>query len=235
MRIITLLLCSLPFRVFAQPGISELLVVFVHDTDGRPMTGTYAMPVAAQAWLSKPSAPAWSVEMHFTVSKEYPYSPHEIGTHKFWPLSPDTVHAGRREHLRFSILDCFCTDQYLLVIQGDDTMRVDMPNDPTTRGHLVHRMVARGGGAAAPEVMRFAPGRFNFVVLAENVRYKEVEERIAASLLRDARKRAKRIVPTRQKPAMIGRSDGCMDQPQYQGRMVALFLTTGRHPTRLGY
>jgi len=185
----------------AQATQPDLAVVFVHDAKGRPMPGTYATPIAAQAWLSTKRAPAWTVEMHFNVSKDYPYSAHEIGTHKSWPLSGDTVRDGRREYLRFSVLNGYCVDQYLLVIRGGDTMRIDMPNDHTNRGHLVHRMAARGGLLAAPEVIRFMPGRFNFVNLAEDPSYREKEERIAQALIRDERERAKRNAPSGPEPA----------------------------------
>lgn len=167
----------------------ELSVVFVHDADGRPMRGAYATPIAAQAWLSKPNAPAWTVEMHFTVSGEYPYSAHEIGRHQFWPLVADTVRNGRQRHLRFNILDCWCRDQYLLAILGGDTMRVDMPNDANVRGHLVHNRVARSGLVPSPEVFGFRPGRFRFEALAQDARMHEVEQRIARALMSEAKKR----------------------------------------------
>lgn len=202
MRLLCLLALFSALEVAAQTARPELAVVFVGDNDARPMTGAYAMPIAAQAWLSTPNTPAWTVEMHFTVSKDYPYSEHEISTHKSWPLSGDTVRVGRREHLRFNILDCFCTDQYLLVIQAGDTMRVDMPNDDTNRGHLIHLMVARSGAVPSPEVVRFRPGRFSFVALAEDPNYREVEARIAQRLIRDARKHAKRNPPSAPEPAL---------------------------------
>lgn len=173
----------------AQPR-PELSVVFVDDAHGRPMRGTCATPIAAQAWLSKPGAPAWTVEMHFTVRDDYPYSPHEIGKRMFWPLNADTIRDGRHRHLRFSILDGYCTDQYLRVIRGDDTMRVDMPNDPTARGHLQLFMVKRSGALSSPEVIRFRPGRFSFVTLAQEERMNELEMRLAGRLLRDTEKKS---------------------------------------------
>ncbi|MEX1131716.1 MAG: hypothetical protein WEC15_00690, partial [Flavobacteriales bacterium] len=184
----------------AQAIQPDLAVVFVDDSVGRPMPGAYATPIAAQAWLGTRRAPAWTVEMHFTVSKQYPYGDHEIGTHKSWPLSPDTVRAGRQRHLRFSILDCFCVDQYLVVISDGDKMRVDIPSGDTDRGHLVHGMVARSGAIPSPEVIRFMPGRFNFVNLAEDPSYHEVEDRIAQRLIRNAGKRTKRKAPSVPEP-----------------------------------
>ncbi len=164
----------------------ELSVVFVRDTAGRPMSGTYASPVAAQAWKSRSRKPAWTVEMHFTVSKDYPYSTYEIGRQQSWPLSPDTVRLGGQRHLRFTILDCWCVDQYLLVIQGGETMRLDMPNDDNTRSQLVHHMVRRSGDVPSPEVIRFRPGRFSYVALAQEGEPHEVEQRIADRLVKDA-------------------------------------------------
>lgn len=183
--LICLLFRALPLAA-QQPDLS---VVFVSDLYGNAMSGAYATPIAAQAWLSKPKAPAWTVEMHFTVSEDFPNSPHEIGTHKMWTLNADPVRDGRRRHLRFNIIDCWCRDQYLLVIQAGDTMRVDMPNDVNTRGHLVHNRVARSGLVPSPEVMRFRPGHFRFVALAQDSRMHEVEQRIAQNLIRESKKR----------------------------------------------
>jgi hypothetical protein len=192
MRVLLLPLILLSGASSAQPPRPEFSVVFVHDTAGSPMPGAYATPVAAQAWRSTYKAPAWTVEMHFTVSKDYPYGAHEIGTHKSWPLSADTVRDGRREHLRFSILDGWCEDQYLLVIRGGDTMRVDMPNDATVRGHMGVLQVSRSGAVPSPEVLRFMPGHFSFVALAQDARVHAQEQRIADRLVHHARRRGKR-------------------------------------------
>lgn len=167
----------------------ELSVVFVYDAAGNPMPGAYANPIAAQAWLGKPNAPAWTVQMHFTVGEDYPYSPHEIGTRKQWTLNADTVRGGHRRHLRFNVIDCWCRDQYLLVVQAGDTMRVDMPNDVSVRGHLVHNRVARSGLVPSPELIRFKPGHFRFEALAQDSRVHEVEQRIARNLIRESKKR----------------------------------------------
>lgn len=188
MRPIMIMLLLSVSTLGAQATRSGRGVVFVQDVDGRPMKGAYAAPIAAQAWLSKPNAPAWTVQMHFTVSDEYPYSPHEIGSHKQWTLSPDTVRDGRRRHLRFNIIDCWCRGQYLLVIQAGDTMRVDMPNDVNVRGHLVHHRVARSGLVPSPELIRFRPGHFRFEALAQDSRMHDVEQRIAQNLIRESRK-----------------------------------------------
>ncbi len=184
--LVLLFLLHAPGLTAQQPDLS---IVFLSDLDGSPMPGAYANPIAAQAWLSKANAPAWTVQMHFTVGEDYPYSPHEIGTHKMWTLNADTVRDGRRHHLRFNIIDCWCRDHYLLVIQAGDTMRVDMPYDDNTRGHLVHNRVARSGLVPSPEVIRFRPGLYRFEALAQDSRMHEVEQRIARTLMHDAKKR----------------------------------------------
>ncbi|MBL7981301.1 MAG: hypothetical protein JNL52_05765 [Flavobacteriales bacterium] len=166
----------------------DLSVVVVRDVVGRPMSGAYASTVAEQAWRSRPGKPAWTVEMHFTVSKDYPYSTYEIGRHQSWPLSPDTVRVGRQRHLRFTVLDCWCVDQYLLVMQDGESMRVDMPNDENTRDQMVQQMARRSGTVPSPVVIRFRPGRFSYMALAQESELQDVEQRIADRLVKDARK-----------------------------------------------
>lgn len=186
MRPILFVLLLNACTITLQAARTERSVVFVHDTDGRPMPGAYATPIAAQAWLSRPSKPAWTVEMHFTVSEEYPYSSHEIGRHRSWPLTPDTVRDGRHRHLRFSILDCWCREQHLFVIQGTDTMRVDMPDDPTVKRHMEMLQVRRSGALPSPEIFGFRPGRFNYVLLAQGSEHHTLEQRIADKLVKQA-------------------------------------------------
>lgn len=190
MRTILFLFALRAITIQAQP-LPDLSVVFV-EADGRPLRGAYAHPVAAQAWLSGPGAPAWTVEMHFTVSDDYPYSPYEIGKHQGWPLQPDTVRDGRTRHLRFRVLDGYCTDQFVLVIRGGDTMRVDMPNDRTVRGHLHMFTVKRSGNVPSPEVIRFRPGRYSFVALAQESEVHALELRLAVRLVREADKAGRR-------------------------------------------
>ncbi len=182
------------------------------------MSGTYASPVAAQAWKGRPAKPAWTVEMHFTVSKDYPYSTYEIGRHQSWPLSPDTVRVGGQRHLRFTILDCWCVDQYLLVIQGGETMRVDMPNDAHARRNMVQQMVWRSGNVPSPEVIRFRPGRFSYVALAQESELQELEQRIADRLVKNAGKQPMvRVVPTPLMPAPPSATVPQEERPQVNG------------------
>lgn len=186
----TLLLLAVTLHAFAQPLTDERSIVFVADAEGRPMAGAYATPVEAQSWLSKRNAPAWTVEMHFTVSKDYPYSPHEIGRHMFWPLTGDTVRDGCVRHLRFTIFDGWSTDHYLLLIKGTDTMRITMPDRSIAFEQTAQHPERRNGKEAAPLVVRFQPGVYAFATLAEEDAYHPMEQRIAARLARDAKRRA---------------------------------------------
>lgn len=113
----------LPRALHAQPGHS---IIIVRDEQGRPMRGAYAPSFAEQSWLGTKRRPAWTVELHFTVSADYPYSAHEIGRHQSWPLAPDTVRIGGRRHLRFQVIDCWCERKYLLVRRGEEMMRIDL-------------------------------------------------------------------------------------------------------------
>jgi hypothetical protein len=63
-----------------------------------------------------------------------------------------------------------------------------MPDDATTRGLLLHDLVRRSGAVPSPEVIRFRPGRFSYVALAQEGALQEVEQRIADRLVKDAGK-----------------------------------------------
>lgn len=184
MRVFALLPALLPLLLTAQPGLPDLTMVFVRDEAGHAQRGAYANTVAEQEWTGTRRRPAWTVELHFTVNTDYPYSPHEVGTHQFWPLGPDTVRDGRREHLRFHLSDCWCVDQYLRVVQGAEVMRIDLPNAPAERWTLVQHVMARSGYSASPEVIRFRPGRFTYVELMNDADFDALEARLAEQLKR---------------------------------------------------
>ncbi|MCB0785814.1 MAG: hypothetical protein KDC02_16615 [Flavobacteriales bacterium] len=157
-------------------GEPDLVFVLVRNEKGRPLHGAYAPHVSHKAWLGRRNRPAFTVELHFTVSEEYPYDEGERGRHMSWSLTPDTVRVGWRRHLRFRVLDCYCTEPYLLVRRGEETMRLDLPDDPEERAALVARMELRGA-EGPPEVVRFRPGRYTLLELSEG--FEALEERIA--------------------------------------------------------
>ena len=177
-----LLLTVFPLLATAQPGAPDLTVVFVRNDAGQLQRGEYAPSVAAQEWTGTRRRPSWTVEMHFTVSKGYPYGAHEIGKRTFWPLPADTVRDGRKEYLRFRILDCWCVDQYLRVVQGDEVMRIDLPDAPEERWALVQQVMQRSGDIASPEVVRFRPGLFTYAELMNDAAFDAMEARLAEHL-----------------------------------------------------
>ena len=159
MRACILLSWLLVHTLQAQPDASY---IFVRDGLGRPLRGTYTSTIAAHQWLGTRRRPAWTVELHFTVSKDHPYSAHEIGTHQSWSLTPDTVHSFGRRRQRFKVINCWCVQKYLLVWRGHETMRIDLPEAG---------VVDRDVGTV---MIRFRPGRY---ALAEVRVDPEQEER----------------------------------------------------------
>jgi hypothetical protein len=183
MRLLLLLLSVLPLFSKAQPALPDLTMVFVHDEAGHAQRGAYAATVAEQEWTGTRRRPSWTVELHFTVSSDYPYSQYDVGKHQFWPLTGEAVRDGKRAHLRFSVLDCWCVDQYLLVLQEGAMMRIDLPDAGAERLALKQRILARSGDVASPEVLRFRQGRFSFEALAKDSLYDAMEQAIADRLL----------------------------------------------------
>ena len=89
---------------------------------------------------------------------EYPYDEGGAAGIQSWSLIPDTVRDGWRRHLRFRVLDCYCTEPYLLVRRGE------RPCAWTCLMILEERRSwwrAWSGEVreALPEVVRFVPGR----------------------------------------------------------------------------
>ena len=174
-----MLLSLLLISGLVHAGEPDLALVLVTNEKGRPLRGAYAPHVSHQAWLGRRNEPAFTVELHFTVSEAYPYDVHRRGTHESWSLTPDTLRVGWRRHLRFRVLDCYCAEPYLLVRRCGETMRVDLPDDPEERAVLVARMEQRGAGNS-PEVVRFRPGRYTLKELSDG--FEALEKRFARRL-----------------------------------------------------
>jgi len=197
--LLLLITLMIPFLVAAQPAAPELSIALVRDADGAPMRGPYAPNTRQHHLYAKRGDRPWTVEQHFTVSGDYPYSTHEVGAHKSWPLVPDTIRDRRTEHLQFRILDCWCVDQYLLVVQGLDTMRIDVPDPGDLRRSLVHYVVRRSGQVASPEVVRYRPGHYTFAQVANNEAHSALETKLAERAVAD------RSRPTRRERKARGR------------------------------
>lgn len=123
-KLLALVALTVSTGLHAQPDQS---VIIVRDENGHSMRGTYAPSFAEQQGLGTRRWPAWTVELHFNVSADYPYDPHQVGTHQWWALAPDTVRFHGRRHPRFQVIDCWCERKFLLVRRGPESMRIDLP------------------------------------------------------------------------------------------------------------
>ncbi len=168
--------------LLAQPGAPELSFTLVRDAKGRPMQGPYAENAMMREALCKPRKEPWTVEIHFTIAKNYPYAPEQAGKHEQWVLAATPMKDGRTERLRFGILDCWCDGLFVLVIQGQQSMRIDLPDPSAERWALVEHVMKRSGDFASPEVIRFRPGRFTYSELMNDPAFEELEMRLAGKL-----------------------------------------------------
>lgn len=168
--------------LLAQPGAPDLSFTVVRDTKGRPMRGPYAENAMMREALRKPHVEPWTVEIHFTLSKDYPYAPEQAGKHEQWVLTATPLQDGRTQRLWFSILDCWCTDLFVLIMQGQESMRIDLPDASPERWALVQHVMQRSGDLPSPEVIRFRPGRFTYAELMNDPVFDELEARLADRL-----------------------------------------------------
>ncbi|HNU57458.1 MAG TPA: hypothetical protein PKN30_12785 [Flavobacteriales bacterium] len=145
MRYSLFILWSLAIDLYAQPDRS---IILVRDSAGRSLRGTFASTIAAHAWTGTKRKPPITVEIHFTVSEDYPNGAHGIGTHQSWPLTPDTLRFHGRRHERYHVIDCWCAQKYLLARCGSETMRIDLPQEGVNGEH------------AGPMMILFRPGRY---------------------------------------------------------------------------
>jgi hypothetical protein len=89
--------------------------------------------------------------------------------------------------LSYRIPDCYCFELCVLVIAGDDTMQLDLPNGTNDRDReawnkLVQRTWSRWD-QDTPEVIRFRPGRFAFADVVVDPWAAPVTARFAAQLV----------------------------------------------------
>lgn len=172
--------------VAAQPQGPELSFIVVRDAKGRPLKGAYAENAMAREALTTKRHPAWTVETHFTVPTDYPYGPERPGDHTGWSLTGAPLEDRAKQYLNFHVMDCWCTGLYMLVIQGRETMRIDLPDAPAERWALVEHAMQRSGDHASPEIIRFRAGRFAFADLMLDPAFDALETRLAQGLKRTA-------------------------------------------------
>lgn len=167
----------------AQPGSPDIGFTLVIDDRGRPMPGIHAQDVITRHDLTRAGKPSWSVQEHFT--NRSPYEPARNGEHTWWMLHGIRLPGLGRERLRFHFIDCWCTEHYIRVQNGDESMRIDLPDAPADRWAIAKHVMARSGYRASPEVIRFRPGRYTFTELMTDPAFDRLEQRIAKRLKGD--------------------------------------------------
>jgi hypothetical protein len=117
--------------------------------------------VAMDTERAIPFEPALRVEQHFRYQRDYDLEPQKADQWDWLHLQSaalleDTTTGWRT----YRISDCWCSEQYLLLIAGPDTMRLDLPH-LSGMVALVDRARSRWD-RNTPETIRFRQGRFAF-------------------------------------------------------------------------
>ncbi len=181
MRILFYLIFLFLFRsAIAQPGSPDIGFTLVSDAKGTPMPGVHAGDVLTRHDMEWRGLVSWSVEEHFT--SQSPYEPDRRGEHKWWMLTGTPIAGPGKGRLQFRFIDCSCTEHYIQVMRGTESMRIDLPDAPAERWALVQHVMQRSGDIASPEVIRFRPGRFTFVELMNDSVFDDLEVRLAKRL-----------------------------------------------------
>ncbi|HRF80257.1 MAG TPA: hypothetical protein PL070_09225 [Flavobacteriales bacterium] len=167
----------------AQPGSPDIGFTLVINEQGRPMPGLHAQDPITRHDLSRAGKPSWSVEEHFT--NQSPYEPARNGEHTWWMRDGTRLPGLGKERLRFHFIDCWCTEHYIMVYNGEESMRIDLPDAPADRWAIAQHVMARSGYSASPEVIRFRPGRYTFEELMHDPAFDRLEQRIAKRLKDD--------------------------------------------------
>ena len=167
----------------AQPGSPDIGFTLVSDIKGRRMAGFHAEDVLTRHDMEWRGMESWSVEEHFTTQS--PYEPERYGEHTWWMLTGTPLTGPGRHRLQFRFMDCWCTEHYILVQRGTESMRIDLPDASADRWALAQHVMARSGNIASPEMIRYRPGRFTFAELMNDTVFDELEMRLAKRL-RDA-------------------------------------------------
>lgn len=168
----------------AQPGSPDITFTLVSDDKGKPMAGIHAKDMITRHDLTRKGMDSWSVEEHFTSHN--PYEPERNGEHKSWMVTGTPLAAPGKARIQFHFIDCWCTAHYIMVYNGKESMRMDLPDAAAERWALVQHVMKRSGDIPSPEVIRFRPGRFTYVELMHDTVFDDLEARIARRLKEDA-------------------------------------------------
>lgn len=178
----TFLFAALLLHASGRPQVPDLVFTVVRDAKGRALKGPYAENTAMREILSTRTTEAWTVEMAFTMRDDHPYSEAERGQEKHWPLAGTPISGDRKGREQFTVLDRWCTDQYVVITQGSERMRIDLPDAGPARTALHEHAMGRSGFDASPEVIRFRPGQFSYAELAHEAGFEKLEARLAEGI-----------------------------------------------------
>lgn len=144
------------------------------------MPGFHAADVLTRHDMDRRGLETWSVDEHFT--SQSPYEPDRNGEHKSWMISGTPLPVPGKKRLQFHFIDCSCTEHYIIVYNGAESMRMDLPDIPADRWSLVQHVMQRSGDRPSPEVIRFRPGRFAYAELMIDTVFDKLEARLAKRL-----------------------------------------------------
>lgn len=147
------------------------------------MPGIHAQDLITRHDLTRAGKSSWSVEEHFT--NRSPYEPARNGEHTWWMRDGTYMPGSGRMRLLFHFIDCWCTEHYIMVYNGEERMRIDLPDAPADCWAIAKHVMTRSGYVASPEVIRFRPGRFSFTELMNEPAFDALEQRIAKRLKDD--------------------------------------------------
>jgi len=164
----------------AQPGCPDISFTLVSDTKGRPMPGRYAKDAITRHDLGRRGVGSWSVEEHFTSNS--PYESDRNGEHTWWMSAGTPLPGPGNERSQFHFIDCWCTEHYMRIQRGTESMRIDLPDASAERWALVQHVMERSGDMPSPEVVLFRPGRFTFIELMNDTIFDKLEARLSKRL-----------------------------------------------------
>jgi len=145
MRTLMFLLLLIPAVVQAQPALPDIRFTVI-DERGRPLR------------------PDRQPRFSFILTAEYPYLDDPAGKHEGWSMSGEVLRGGWRKRTVYNVLECWCTDRRVTLQHDGAVMRLIFPDDHADK----HRLVERGLGSGAPEVIPFRPGTVHLMDLLDD-------------------------------------------------------------------
>ena len=89
-------------------------------------------------------------------------------------MSGEVLRGGWRKRTVYNVLECWCTDRTVTLQHDGAVMRLIFPDDSADK----HRLVERGAGSGAPEVIPFRPGTVHLMDLLDDPMVLKVKRRM---------------------------------------------------------